>query len=47
MAEIAGRKAGMGIGAIKGAVLGAAFAERDLSLTRIGRVVEGAGVALA
>ena len=31
----------------KGAVLRAAFAERDLSLTRIGRVVEGAGVALA
>ena len=31
----------------KGAVLGAAFAARDLLLARIGRVVEGAGVALA
>jgi selenide,water dikinase len=31
----------------KGAVLGAAFAARDLPLTRIGRVVEGAGVALS
>ena len=31
----------------KGAVLGAAFAEQDLFLARIGRVVEGAGVALA
>ena len=31
----------------KGAVLAAAFAERDLLLARIGRVVEGAGVALA
>ena len=31
----------------KGAVLGAAFAGRDLFLARVGRVVEGAGVTLA
>jgi selenide,water dikinase len=31
----------------KGAVLSAAFGERDLFLARIGRVAEGAGVALA
>jgi selenide,water dikinase len=31
----------------KGAVLGAAFADQDLFLARIGRVVEGEGVALA
>ena len=31
----------------KGAVLGAAFAAQDLFLARVGRVVEGAGVALA
>ena len=31
----------------KGAVLGAAFAARDLFLRRVGRVVEGEGVALA
>ena len=37
----------IGLPADKGGALGAAFAERDLFLTRIGRVVEGAGVALA
>ena len=30
----------------KGAVLAAAFAERDLLLARVGRVVDGAGVKL-